>query len=122
MTIETTIYSTLSADSSVRALVSTGSPLIHRIWPQVAEDNAAVPYVTWQVISHTTYNKLPSVPDTHRKLVQFNCISDDFDEAKSLAEAVRAALDSIANQTGGGDDYFPDTQNYRTTLDFAFIA
>ena len=122
MTIEATIYSTLSADSAVRALVSTGSPLVHRIWPMKADEDAVTPYVTWQVISHTRYNKTAGAPDGHRKLVQFNCVSDDFDEAQSLAEAVRAALDEIAYQTGGGDDYFPETENYRTTLDFAFIA
>jgi len=124
MTIESTLYSTLSADATVQGLVSdlTVSPNVHRIFTGFVPDNAALPYVAYQVITHTAFNKLSGAPDTQRKVAQINCISNDYDEAKSLAEACRAALDEIGYQSGGSDDYFPATQNYRTTIDFAFIA
>lgn len=123
MSIETTVYSVLSADAGVRALVSTGSPLVHRIYPQRVPDNAAEPFIRYSVVSATAYNKLGSAPDLERKRVQFNCISNDYDEALSVAEAIKRALeDENGYMLGEGQDFFEDTQRYRVRLDWSLIG
>jgi len=123
MSIEATLFSTLAADAGVRAIVSSGSPLDHRIYPGVADDNAAVPYLTYQVISTSAYNLINGAPDAERKLIQINCIADSYESAKALAEAVKTALNTATGYLmGEGDDYFPDTENHRVNLDFSLIG
>jgi len=117
MSIETTLYTALSTTSGVTNLVST------RIYPQVAPDSAAVPYVTYQVIAGAPYNKLAGAPDSERKIIQVNCISNSYANAKAIAEAVKAALNvSIGYLTSEGDDYFSQTENHRVRLDFSLIG
>ena len=121
MSIETQLYAVLIADSAVRGYVSSGSPLVHRIYPLRAPDNAAVPYITYQVIVGTAYNYLEGAPDTERKLIQYNCVSNSYGQAKGMAEAIKSALETNYGWLGGeSDDYFPSTQNYRVRLDWSY--
>lgn len=123
MSIETTLYAALIADSGVTALVASGSPLVYRIYPQIAPDNAAVPYITYQVVATEAHNKLAGAPDTERKVVQINCIANTYASAKGVSEAVKSALNvSIGYLNGEGDDYFPQTERHRVRLDFALIG
>lgn len=123
MSIETTLYSTLTANAGVIALVSSGSPLDHRIYPLIAPDNAAVPYITYQLIATESHNLLSGAPNTERKVIQINCIADTYAVAKSVSEAVKSALNvSVGYLNGEGDDYFPQTERHRVRLDFALIG
>ena len=122
MSIEATIYSTLTADATVAGLVGSGSPTVYRVYPNLAPDGVAVPYITYEMVTYSSYDYVSGNPTAHRKTIQINCISDDFDEAKTLVEAVRAALAPVGYMQGAGDDYFPETQRHRCRIDFALIA
>lgn len=122
MTIETDLYAALIADSGVTALVSSGSPVDHRIYPQVADDAAQVPYISYQLIATESFNQNAGVPQAERKVIQLNCIADTYAAAKGLAEAVKAALNLTGHLMSERDDYFPDTQNHRVSLDFSLIG
>jgi len=115
MSIETTLYSTLTADAAVTTFVST------RIYPQLAPPDAQVPYISYQVIATESYNVQPGRPTSERKVVQINIVSDSYLEAKNIAEAVKDALELIGHMQGERDTYFSETQNHRVSVDFAFI-
>ena len=117
MSIESTLYDALQNDAGVTALVGA------RVYPQVAPDNAAVPYITYQVIVGTAFNLIAGAPDAERKVIQVNCISNSYANAKAISEACKAAINvSIGYLTSEGDDYFQQTQNHRVRLDFALIG
>ena len=117
MSIESTFYDAVSGDAAVIALVGTN------ITAQVAKRNADPPYITYQVIFGTPYNVLKGAPEDGRKVIQVNCISKTYEEAKEISEAVIASInESIAYLTNEGDDYFNQTQNHRVRLDFALIG
>ena len=116
MSIETTVYSTLSGASGVTNLVST------RIYPLMAPDSAAVPYITYQVIAGNAHDILIGAAMSERKLVQINCVSNSYSNAKAIATAVKAAFVNVGYCAPDRDDYFPQTENYRTSLDVALIG
>lgn len=121
MSIESTLYSTLSADATVRGYVSSGSPLVHRIFPNVAPDGVADPYVVYDMMSYDSFNYVTGAPQAHRKIISIDCYANSYDTAKALAEACRAALVGIGHMVGGADEYFPETQQFLVSVDFAFI-
>ena len=117
MSIETTLYSTLSNASGVTALVST------RIYPQVAPDNAATPYITYQVIVGMAHNKIAGAPESERKIIQLNCISNTYSNAKAIAEACKAAINvAVGYLVSERDDYFDQTEKHRVMLDISMIG
>ena len=117
MSIESTLYDTLRNAAGVSALVST------RIYPQIAPDNAATPYVTYQVIVGTAHNKLVGAPGSERKIIQVNCISNTYSGAKAIAEACKAAINtSVGYLNAERDDYSPEIEIHRIMLDFSLIG
>ena len=85
MSIETALYDALQNNSALTALVGS------KIYPQVAPDNAAVPYCTYSVVVGTAYNLIAGAPSTERKLIQVNCISNSYTNAKAIAEEIGRA-------------------------------
>lgn len=122
MSIEATLYSTLSTDATVGGLVGSGSPTAYRIYPGVAPDEVSEPYVTYQVVGYSSYDYVSGAPTAHRKVVQINCVSSNYDSCKTLLEAVRSALEGVGYMVGYGEDYFDETQQHRCRIDFALIA
>jgi len=123
MSVETTLYATLSADAGVRAIVSSGSPLDHRIYPQIAPDTAVLPYLTYQLITANPFNVLAGAPGGERKLVQINCIANSYSEAKTLAAAVKAAINvDVGYVQAETDDYFSSVESFRVIVDIAMIG
>jgi hypothetical protein len=121
MSIQETMIAALEADAGVQALVSSGSPLEHRIYAAPAAEGTARPYISYQVITDASFNRLAGAPCNRRKLLQVNCWADSHATADALGDAVRAALNTIAHQTGGGMTYDSDSQVHRAYFDFAFI-
>ena len=117
MSIESTLYNAIQNDTAITALVS------NRVYPQVAPDNAAVPYITYQVISTQAHNRLVGAPLSERKVIQVNCVSNSYTNAKAIAEACKLAINgAVGYLNGEGDDYFNQTENHRVRLDFALIG
>jgi hypothetical protein len=117
VSVEQTLYDTLRNDATVAGLVST------RIFPQVAPDNAATPYIVYQVIGNDPHNTLAGAPNSEQKTVQVGCISNTYSEAKDIAVACKAAINGANGYcTFEGDDYFAQTENHRVMLDFSLIG
>ena len=96
MRIEAALYTLLSGDSGVSALVST------RIFPHQAPQGGALPFLVYQRIS-TPRDYSQSGPSL---LVwprfQITAVAATFDGARALAHALRAALSGYSGTMGGG--------------------
>ena len=85
MKVGAAIYSMLKDDSAVAALVGT------RIYPELAEEGAATPYVVYSVVSNTPVDTKDSAPVDEAQLEVFS-VADTYAAANDLADKVRAAL------------------------------
>lgn len=105
-----TIYSVLSADGDVSALVST------RIYPEGSvPQNPTLPYISYIRLSGNPTVTLTDYGNTEQILLQLDCWSDDFAEAEDLATKTRTALFGGLN-IGGINDitiYEPEVFLYR---------
>jgi hypothetical protein len=127
MEIGKAIYSILSNDSDVLALVET------RIFPNVAPQKTEFPFIIYDVtgVQPNDTKDGPSTLDTND--VMISCYSETYSEASDLAQKIRVAMDRINEGTYGGEqiqssqfqsynDIFDDTSGdagiYRKALDF----
>jgi hypothetical protein len=85
MKVGAAIYSMLKDDSAVSALVGT------RIYPELAEEGAATPYVVYSVVSNTPIDTKDSAPVDEAQLEVFS-VADTYAAANDLADKVRTAL------------------------------
>lgn len=86
MKVGAAIYSLLVNDSAVSAIVGT------RIYPELAEEGAAAPYVVYSVVSNTPSNTKDGTPIDEAQLEIFS-VGSTYAAANDLADKVRAALD-----------------------------
>lgn len=117
MTIEQTLYDAIRNDATVSAIAGT------KIYPNVVPDNVDAPYISYQLIAGTAYNKLDGVPDGEHKLMQVNCMSKSYSQVKAMEDAVKSALDvSIGYLMSSSDGYYTSTETHVVRLDFALIG
>jgi len=116
MTIETTLFSTLSGAAGVSALVSS------RIYPNVAPESVTFPYLVYSVISSERMHTLPGVANMQRKTIQIDCNATTYSGAKALATAVISALEGDGYQQSEYDLYDDTTQVHSTYVSWAFMA
>ena len=106
------LYTLLSNASGVTALVST------RITPSIASQNTALPYITFELASTVNTNQVASnVKLAAHSRIQINCWADNPDTATAVADAVEAAL-TTGYVEFRREDRDPDTENFRTLLDW----
>jgi len=86
MKVGAAIYSLLVNDSAVSAIVGT------RIYPELAEEGAAAPYVVYSVVSNTPSDTKDGSPIDEAQLEIFS-VGNTYAAANDLADKVRAALD-----------------------------
>lgn len=91
MSAEAALYAKLSAAASVTALCGT------RIYPVVAPQEAAAPFVVYRVLEQRGHGNVGGVPDAWVTRFELAAVADGYGEAAALAEALRAATD---RQTG----------------------
>jgi len=94
MKVGAAIYSMLKDDSAVSALVGT------RIYPELAEEGAATPYVVYSVVSNTPVDTKDSAPVDEAQLEVFS-VADTYAAANDLADKVRAALSRQSKKVYG---------------------
>ena len=117
MSIESTLYDTLRNNAGVAALVST------RIYPLVAPDNAAVPFIVYQLITGMAHNQLVGAPGSERKVLQVSCVANSYTAAKAIAVACKASINvSVGYLMSERDDFFDQAEFYRIMLDFSLIG
>lgn len=97
MSIEAALYSELSGDTAVSAITTA-------ISPHVVGQADDLPYVTYQRITTNRYPHMTAASGLLTATIQINCWSSDCEEAESLKEAIRDALDGWRNaEMGSGD-------------------
>lgn len=116
MSIETNLYTTLSNDAGVTALVGT------RIYPNPAPEGAEKPLISYFVVAGSRFQTIPGVGDATRKRIQINCHANTYSSAKAVAAAVISALEGDGYLDLEFDIYDPDTQTHTVAVDWSFIA
>lgn len=120
MTTADAIYSKLSADTAVAAIVST------RIYPVRAPQGVPAPYVIFQQVASDPADTHREASGAIHRMFQFACFATTYEGAIALRDAVTAALDSVALSTGESptlederDGDFDDAiELYRADTDF----
>jgi hypothetical protein len=95
MNIEEALYSKLSTTSGVMTICST------RIYPNVIPQDAAMPALAYQRISTVRYMAHDGPTGVAQARFQFTCSAALYSTARSLANAIRVALDGFSGLMGG---------------------
>lgn len=116
MNVGNEIYTALSADSTVAALVAT------RIYPVLLPLSVVMPAICYQTIATTPQNGFDGNHSLDQVRAQVDSWSTTLTEAQALAAAVRAAM-AVAPLYGlplmSFEDYDSETQLYRVVQDFS---
>lgn len=112
------VYATLRANATVLSTVAD------RIGGhgEVPQDTTR-PYITWQIVADQPTDQLSGAPCADFETVQIDCWHQTDAGIRSLARAVRAALDTagIANRVRVNLRE-PDTRLYRVGIEADFIS
>lgn len=126
MDIGEAIYSRLSTDATVAALVGT------RIFPYTPKEPAARPYITYHLISMMPRpHAMGADPAVVTDRYQVDLWTDTYTGLIALDDAVMAVLSRWRGTEAGvtvqasfhrdrRDRYEPDTEYFRRSLDFEF--
>jgi len=94
------VYYKLSNTSAVTTLVST------RIYPNIAPQKAALPYVTFSQISRVHAHAAGADAGTYMARVQVDSWADDYLEVYGVAKQVRIAFQDFMGSMAGASDTF----------------
>ena len=110
------------ADSAVAALIGT------RFYPNTAPQNPTKPYCTYQPISEFRRPTMRHDDNLPSARVQIDCWSTSVDQARAVADAIRALFhyyepESISGVQGvfadnGFEGYEPETLLHRVSRDY----
>src|SRR3972149_5680654 len=81
------IYTLLTNDSPVAAIVST------RIYPLIAPQDAAVPFIVYQRISGNPVNEMAGYASLENPRYQVDAYADSYAAARDLATKIHTAMD-----------------------------
>jgi hypothetical protein len=131
--------STLDADraaalTTIRGLIASGSPLISRLYPDIVDEGAQLPAMSYSVISNTAEHTLDGANDgLFSPRVQIDVFSTTSLQRGTLGDAVKVALDGYTQTAMGGtfvgvliwdneiDVFESERKQYRKTLDFKVV-
>jgi len=129
MKVGLAIYNILINDSAVQALVSG------RIFPELAPEGAAMPYIVYSVVSNTPSDTKKSTPVDEARCELFS-VQTTYSLVNDLADKVRAALDrkgvTVTDATAGTitvqsinytneiTEVSPDRKTYIAVQDYTF--
>ena len=113
MTIGETIFSALTGDAAVSAIVNT------HVYPLVIPQGGTLPAVTYQRIYGAPVNDLAGAGQLIRARVQVDCWATSYSGVRALAGAVYAALCGIGFlPINDMDDFDDEVPVYRVVLEF----
>lgn len=94
MSLEQGLHAALVADGTVNGLVAG------RIYPEIMPQDVVYPAISYQRISTTRYQLLEGVDDFTQARLQVDCWCDSYAQVKTLALAVKSALDGVTGTLG----------------------
>ena len=89
MSLETGLRAALLADGTVSGLVGT------RVYPEVMPHDVTYPAISYQRVSTVRTQFLTGVDDFTQVRLQVDCWASSYADAKSLANAVKSAIDGV---------------------------
>lgn len=121
--IESAVYSRVTGDGAVAALIGT------RMYPTKLEQGATMPAVSFQHVSEERKGTFGSPATMPGVLMQIDCWDSTFTGVKTLARAVRLALDNFKGLSAGEtisavllenqtDQYEEAVKLYRVLMEF----
>lgn len=117
MSIETNLYTALTADADIKRIVNT------RIYPVVMPQDVTLPAVSYQRMSANPLNTLDGYAGMKNAHVVINAWARTYDEAKELSGHIHTAMDSVrtfrAVLTNELDGYDPEVSLYVVSQDFS---
>jgi len=114
------IFTIVAADSGVTALLGT-DPV--RFFPfGQAPDAAEMPYAVWQTISGSPENYLSGVPSIDGWLVQVDVYAKRGTTARTVAEALRDAIELEAYITAWRGESKEEDNIFRYSFDVEFLT
>lgn len=121
MSVESSLYSTLNANSGVRALVGLStSPQSSRIYYRKLPEVPAYPYIEFET-RRVPISTLSGVSDMKRYTAIIRCHALTPDAADALADAVVSALEG----NGYEDERYPfedeQTKSYSVILEWSIL-
>ncbi len=87
MSFKSAIYSIVSIDSGVSAIVGT------KIYPDAAPSSATCPYVVYSIVSTNQIHTISTTTTTTKFRIQFSCFAFDSATNSALVEAIKTVLD-----------------------------
>jgi hypothetical protein len=113
------IFTDAAVDARVQELL--GSEPV-RFWPfSYAPQNEQRPYALHQLVYGTPENTLACAPDIDQFGVQVDAYARTVTEARSVAEALRDALENVCHLVAyNGEGWEIDTGLYRVGLTFEY--
>jgi hypothetical protein len=128
MKVGLAIHSLLTSNGAVQALISG------RVYPEIAPEGVALPYIVYSVRSNQPSNNKRSTPVDEAQVEIFS-VDNNYSDANDLADKVRAALDrkniSVSVSEGSIDvqsitydnevtEVSPDRKVYASVQDYTF--
>lgn len=122
MTVEQTLFTTLSTDANVSALISnSSSPETYRIFPEVAPDEVTKPFIVYSLISAIKPQTFSGRSVLENTRMQIDCYSTSYAQSRALSALVLTAVDeNMAVGTNQAISFYEqETQLYRISLDIS---
>ncbi|NNF65985.1 MAG: DUF3168 domain-containing protein [Gammaproteobacteria bacterium] len=129
MSAETGIYTHLSTDGNIIALVGT------RIYPEWMPQESDMPAIVFSLTSAPREPNFDGPSAYVDRRYQLDCYASTYSAAKSLADAVRVSLDGVTGTLGGENvqlvslederdlsDIEGDTAYRRVSMDFLIVV
>lgn len=95
-----------------------------RVYPQVAEQDAVMPFVVYRLLSKTPAQKMNGSAGLINTIVEFACWAETYAAAIALAENVRTAINAASlisyEDSSSGEDYEPQTDAFVEPVTFGF--
>jgi hypothetical protein len=115
MTLEDKLYTLLSGDAAVAAIVSS------RIYPDEAPQGIADPYLTYQRIASGRDYTLGGYSNLENPIIQVDCWAADNETRNTLRDAVIAAMRASGTFQIGDDNprHSKEDGMFRASVDFS---
>lgn len=117
MTIGQDIYTELTGDAGLTALVST------RIYPNWMPQEASLPAVSYNLVSESVQNAVSGELGLRNYQFQFDCWGSSYGSAQSVAGALISAVQGASlfkpYRLSQQDLYEPQTDTHRVSVDFS---
>ena len=111
---ESDVYQLLKSNVAIKALIN------ERVYPLVAPQNVAKPYITYQVVTGLKLKCMGGKIYQGDYRMQLDCFSLTYSNVKAISKAVENALEGFMSSDDINimDDYENETALFRQIIDF----